>query len=155
MSHRHITRGFLCGSALLLTGCSVISTQFGGTWPLPAERQSSAAIDLARPIVKKENGGYVIEGYLTRQFAAETTARSHVDVQFLADDGTVLQEEVVDFVPRELPLRVRLPASSARYELRVPKAPDGTTRIRVVAHDQPHAVMKTAANDARRHAAST
>lgn len=155
MSQRHITRGFLCGSALLLTGCSAIPTQFGGTWPLPVERQSSAVIDLARPIVRKESGGYVIEGYLARQFGAVTTAHSHVDVQFLAEDGAVLREEAVDFVPRELPPRVRLPGPSARYEFHMPEAPAGTTRVRVIAHDEPHAAVKTAINDARRQMSST
>jgi hypothetical protein len=44
---------------------------------LPVERRSSAAIDLARPVVKEADSGYVIEGYLTRQFGAATTAHSH------------------------------------------------------------------------------
>lgn len=140
MNQRPIPRVFICGSALLLlASCSSIPTQFGGTQPLPVERRSSAAIDLARPIVKKVGGGYTIEGYLTRQFDAATTAHSHIDVQFLADDGTVLREESVGFEPRELPPRVRLQAPSARYELRVPEAPAGATRMRVVADDQPHA----------------
>ena len=138
MSYRHITRALLCGSALLLASCSAIPTQFGGTWPLPVERRSSAAIDLARPVVKKADSGYVIEGYLTRQFGAATTAHSHVDVQFLGADGGVLREDSVSFEPRELPPRARLQAPSARYELRVPEVPAGTTRIRIVADDRPH-----------------
>ncbi len=138
MSYRPITRALLCGSALLLASCSAIPTRFGGTWPLPVERRSSAVIDLARPIVKKADGGYVIEGYLTRQFGAATTAHSHVDVQFLGADGGVLREDSVSFEPRELPPRARLQAPSARYELRVPEVPAGTTRIRIVADDRPH-----------------
>lgn len=138
MNYRCIASIVLCGTSLLLTSCSSIPTQFGGTWPLPAERQSSAAIDLARPILKKADGGLVIVGYLSRQFGAATTAHSHVDVQFLGADGSVLRQDSAGFEPRELPPRVRLQAPRARYELHVPELPAGTTRIRVVADDQPH-----------------
>lgn len=128
----------VCGGAALIASCSSIPTQFGGTWPLPAERQSSAAVDLGRPIVKKEADGYLISGFLSRQFGAPTTAHSHVDVRFVGSDGRVLKEEPVAFEPRELPPRTRLQAPSAQYELRVRELPEGTTRILVVADDQTH-----------------
>jgi len=138
MSIRSLTLIGLCGGAVLLAGCSSIPTQFGGTWPLPAERQSSAAINLARPIVKREADGYVISGFLSRQFGAATTAQSHVDVRFVGADGRVLKEESAEFEPRDLPPRTRRQAPSAQYELRVRELPWGTTRILVVADDQPH-----------------
>lgn len=139
MNLRSNPRLLFCCGVLLLAGCASIPTQFGGTWPLPVERRSSAAIDLARPIIKPAGGGYLIEGYLTRQFGAATTAHSHIDVQFLGVDGSVLREDSVNFEPRELPSRARLPAPSARYELRVPEPPPGTATLRVLAHDQQHA----------------
>ncbi|ACB77721.1 hypothetical protein [Opitutus terrae] len=138
MSPQTSARVFFCGGALLLAGCAALPTQFGGTWPLPVERRSSAAIDLARPIVKPAGGGYQIEGYLTRQFGEATMAHSHVDVQFLGADGSVLREDLVNFEPRELPAPARLRAPSARYQLQVPAAPPGTAKLRVAAHDQPH-----------------
>ena len=128
----------VCGGALLIASCSSIPTQFGGTWPLPAERQSSAAVELARPIVKKEANGYLISGFLNRQFGAATTAHSHVDVRFVGADGRVLKEESVAFEPRELPPRTNLRAPSAQYELRVRELPAGTTRVIVAADDQTH-----------------
>lgn len=124
--------------AIMVAGCASIPTQFGGTWPLPAERQSSAAVELARPIIKKEADGYLIAGFLSRQFGAATTAHSHVDVRFVGADGRVLKEEPVGFEPRELPARTRLQAPSAQYELRMRELPAGTTRIVVVADDQTH-----------------
>ena len=138
MSKRTLPTIVMCAGAHFVAGCSSIPTQFGGTWPLPAERQSSAAIDLARPIVKKDADGYSISGFLSRQFGAATTAHSHVDVQFVGVDGRVLKEEVVGFEPRELPPRTRLQAPSAQYELRVRELPEGTARILVVADDQAH-----------------
>jgi hypothetical protein len=138
MSTRNLTLIALCGGAVLVAGCSSIPTQFGGTWPLPAERQSSAAVELARPIVKKDADGYLISGFLNRQFGAATTAHSHVDVRFVNAHGRVLKEESVGFEPRELPPRTRLQAPSAQYELRVRELPEGTTRISVVADDQTH-----------------
>ena len=139
MNKRTCALVVLCGGALLVAGCSSIPTQFGGSWPLPAERQSSAAVELARPVVKTGPDGYSISGFLTRQFGAVTTTHSHIDVQFIAADGRVLKEESVSFSPRELPPRMRLQAPSAQYELRVPELPGGTARIRVIADDQTHA----------------
>jgi hypothetical protein len=139
MNKRTCTTVVLCGGVLLVAACSSIPTQFGGSWPLPAERRSSNAVELARPVVKKGPDGYSISGFLTRQFGVATTAHSHIDVQFIGANGRVLKEESVSFAPRELPPRMRLQAPSAQYELRVQELPAGTARIRVVADDQTHA----------------
>jgi hypothetical protein len=123
--------------ALALTGCSHVPTQFGGSWPLPTERRSSEAIDLARPIVQPVAAGLRVEGYLARQVDATTTAHSHVDVQFVDAAGAVLQEQPVTFTPADLAggnLRSR---PSAHYEVTL-AVPSGAARIRVIAHDRPH-----------------
>jgi len=124
----------------LAFGCSVIPTQFGGTSPLPAERHSSTAIDVARPAISIGGDGRVtVVGYVERQAAATTTAGSHVDISFLDAGGSVLREETVAFEPRELPPRLAYRShASARYELTIAALPVTTQRVSVRAHDEPH-----------------
>src|SRR5262245_2066481 len=104
-------------------GCANVPTQFGGSWPLPAERQSSAAIDLARPLVEPVAGGFRVTGYLQRQLAAATTANSHVDVQFVDASGAVLLEKPTAFAPGDLGGGTLRSRPSARYEVTVAPAP--------------------------------
>lgn len=130
----------LLGALATVSGCSVVPTQFGGTWPLPAEHQSSAAIDLARPVLTaKPSGEFVVTGYVTKQFGAATTVNSHVDVEFLDASGAVLLQRAAEFTPRDLPGGSMRSRPSAEYQVNLPKLPAGTTRVRVIGHDEPHA----------------
>lgn len=123
-----------------LTSCSVVPTQFGGSWPLPVERQSSPAVDLARPALWPQAGGrYTLVGYLVRQYRGPTTANSHIDVLFLSADGKLLRQQAVAFRPQELKYNEGRRIPRASYELKLDALPVGTARIRVEAHDQPHA----------------
>lgn len=135
-SHHPIALGSIL--AMMLTGCGHVPTQFGGSWPLPAERQSSAVIDLGRPILQPLDGGLRVTGYLNRQRDAVTTANSHVDVQCVDVAGALLVERPVAFAPGDLPAGSLRSRPSARYEITFATVPAGTARIRVVAHDRPH-----------------
>jgi hypothetical protein len=138
MNRSYLQVAFWSVVAILFTSCAHIPTQFGGSWPLPAEHRSSAAIDLGRPVVEPLDRGLRVTGYLSKQPNAVTTVNSHVDVQCVDAGGTVLTEQSVAFVPGDLAggsLRSR-PAAS--YEVTLATLPAGTARIRVVAHDRPH-----------------
>jgi hypothetical protein len=132
------TIGVFLAVPLLLAACSHIPTQFGGSWPLPAEHKSSTAIDLGRPVIEPVEGGVRVTGYLHKQVAAATTANSHVDVQFVDTSGAVLLEKPTAFVPGDLRGGSMRSRPSARYEVIVAPMPAGTARVRVVAHDQQH-----------------
>lgn len=111
---------------------------------MPAERQSSAAVDLARPSLSTEPGGaFVVTGYLSRKRGAATTGNSHVDVQFLDATGTVLLEKSVQFTPQNLSGGSVRSRPHAKYQLTVGALPAGTARLRIVAHDRPHVENKT------------
>lgn len=138
MNRSYLRIAFGSVMAMVFTACAHIPTQFGGSWPLPAEHQSSAALDLGRPVVEPLDRGLRITGYLHKQPDAVTTVNSHVDIQCVDATGAVLAEQAVAFAPGDLAggsLRSR-PAAS--YEVTLATVPTGTARIRVGAHDRPH-----------------
>ena len=121
---------------LAFTGCASV--------PLPPEAASivlvpasSAAIKVHRPRLLMRKGNLELEAYVFRQFEADTTADSHVDLVFLDGSGRTLRIETASFWPRSLSRAPRMPQPHAYVRTAV-NIPKGTTTIEVRGHDGPH-----------------
>jgi hypothetical protein len=122
---------------LVLSGCASI--------PLPTEAARialvpvpSAAIEIHRPRLVMKNGQLQLEVYVFRQFEAETTANSHVDIVFLDPAGGVLLVTTTNFTPRSLSRSLRGPQPHAYILVPVLRIPEGARVIEVRGHDGPH-----------------
>ena len=103
---------------------------------------SSVSVELHRPRFRMKNGELMLEAYALRQWKAETTADTHVDIGYFDAGGKQIAVETTNFHPRSLP------ASGVRgkphaYFLIPIRIPAGTRAIEVRAHDGPHEVPLT------------
>lgn len=120
-----------------LAGCASI--------PLPREvatvtlvAVSSPAIEVHRPRFLMKKGYLELEAYVLRQWKAETTADSHVDLVFTDAVGRELFVDTANFHPRSLPKTIRLPHPHAYLRVPITNVPPGTAVIEVRGHDGPH-----------------
>lgn len=124
--------------------CCVLAGAGCASTPLPPEAAgvalvpiSSVSVELHRPRFRMKNGELMLEAYALRQWKAETTADTHVDIVYLDASGKQVAVETTNFSPRSLP------ASGVRgkphaYFLIPIRIPAGTRAIEVRAHDGPH-----------------
>ncbi len=98
---------------------------------------SSISVEVHRPRLMWKDGELKLEAYAFRQWTAETTANTHIDVVYLNAAGQALAEETTHFAPRSLPRTMRRPAPRG-YLLKPTQLPIGTALIEVRAHDGPH-----------------
>jgi hypothetical protein len=131
------SRLLLLIGAVVLSGCAAI--------PLPKEASKitlvpvpSAAIEIHRPRLVLKNGQLHLEVYVFRQFEAETTADSHVDLVFLDAARSALLITSSGFTPRSLSRSLRGPQPHAYLLVPVPQIPEGTRAVEVRGHDGPH-----------------
>lgn len=117
-----------------LAGCAAV--------PLPQEaatitleRMSSKAVAIYQPKLVLKDGGLVLDGWVYRQFGAETTAQTHLDVAFFDAAGRELQRALTHFQPRVLQMGSHKMAHRGHYTLPIPALPADTARILVRAHD--------------------
>ena len=123
-------------TTLWLTGCA--------STPLPPEAMgvstvavSSTSVEIHRPRLIMKDGELRLEAYAMRQWKAETTADTHVDIVFLNAVGNEIAVETTNFHPRSLPKTTRLPTPHA-YLLMPIRIPYGTRALEARAHDGPH-----------------
>ena len=121
---------------LWLTGCA--------STPLPPEAMevstvavSSKSVEIHQPRLIMKEGELRLEAYAMRQWKAETTADTHVDIVFFNAAGSEIAVETTNFHPRSLPRTMRLPGPHA-YLLMPIQIPDGARALEVRAHDAPH-----------------
>lgn len=126
----------LLAAVTMLSGCASVT--------LPPEAASvtlvpvsSRSVEIHRPRFKVEDGTLKLEAYALRQWKAETTANTHVDLVCLDGSGRTLAIETTNFHPRSLPATMRRPAPHA-YLLILIALPSDTRAIEVRAHDGPH-----------------
>ena len=131
----------MLASVAILSGCASV--------PLPLEAAavtvlpvSSPSVEIHRPRFMVKDGELKLEAYAMRQWKAETTANTHVDMVFLDGSGRPLAVRTTNFHPRSLPATGRLPAPHA-YLLIPIEIPSGTRAIEVRAHDGPHDATNT------------
>ena len=112
--------------------------------PLPPEATSvalvpvsSSAIEVHRPRFLMKRGYLELEAYVFRQWKADTTADSHVDLLYLDALGRTLLVETATFAPRSLPRTLRMPQPHALLRVGI-NLPRETAAIEVRGHDGPH-----------------
>ena len=127
---------FAVVAMIVITGCA--------SAPLPSEAVgvstvavSSTSVEIHRPRLVMKTGELKLEAYAFRQWKAETTANTHVDIVYLNAAGNEIARETTNFHPRSLP------ASGVRGKphayLLVPiRIPANTRAIEVRAHEGPH-----------------
>ena len=128
----------LLAAVIILSGCASV--------PLPPDAASvtlvpvsSNSVEIHRPRFKVKDGALKLEAYVFRQWKAETTADTHIDLVFLDAAGKALAVETTNFSPRSLPLSGVRGKRSA-YLLTPVQVPTGTRALEVRAHDGPHDV---------------
>ncbi len=131
-----IVRSVMLASVVILSGCASV--------PLPPEAAavalvpvSSVSVEIHRPRFKMKNGDLMLEAYALRQWKAETTADTHVDIVFLDGLGKQVAVETANFHPRSLPKTMRLPGPHANFIVSI-QLPAGARAIEVRAHDGAH-----------------
>jgi hypothetical protein len=117
-----------------LAGCSSV--------PLPRAaatvnlgRLPSESVAVYQPRLVVKDGQLMLDGWVYRQFGAQTTARTHIDVAFLDASGRELRSELTRFAPRALRMGNHKMAHRGHYTLPIPALPAGTDTIQVRAHD--------------------
>ena len=103
---------------------------------------SSASVEIHRPRFRMKDGVLHLEAYALRQYEAETTANTHVDLVYIDTAGRELGSEIVYFNPRSIPKFMRMPHPHAYLLVRV-QPPIGTRAVEVRAHDGPHVAPQT------------
>jgi len=99
------------------------------------DRVSSAAVAVYQPKLVVKDGGLLLDGWVYRQFGAETTAQTHLDVAFLDAGGRELHRELTYFRPRDLRMGTHQMSHRGHYTLPIPAMPADTAKILVRAHD--------------------
>ena len=118
-----------------LAGCASVS--------LPPEAAavslsplSSKAVAVEQPKLSVRNGRLALDGWVSRQYGAWTTAGSHLDIAFVDGAGREIRREVTRFAPSVLQVGAgqRL-QPRGHYSLPIEAMPPGTVAIQVRAHD--------------------
>lgn len=127
---------FIMLGALGLAGCASV--------PLPSEATAitlvavpSPSVEIHRPRFRMKEGDLMLEAYALRQWKAETTSDTHVDLVFLDASGKSVAVETTNFHPRSLP-QSGVRGRPHAYFLVAITIPAGTRTIEVRAHDGPH-----------------
>lgn len=112
------------------------------TLPLPPkaavitlERVSSTAVAVYQPKLVVQEGELLLDGWVYRQYGAQTTAQTHIDVAFLDVNGRELHRELTYFRPHDLRTGTHRMAHRGHYTLPIPAMPAETAKIQVRAHD--------------------
>ena len=134
--------GVMANASLLFAGCAAtaLPQEALGVSTIAA---SSSSVEIHRPRLIMKNGSLMLEAYALRQWKAETTADTHVDIVFLDTAGNAVAVETTNFNPRSLPRTMRLPGPHA-YLLVPMRLPPGTRAVEVRAHDGPHETSASA-----------
>jgi len=127
----------ILGAIGLVAGCASV--------PLPPEAavvrlipEPSKSVAVYQPKLIVKDGRLILDGWVYRQFGAQTTAKSHIDVAFLDAAGRVLRCDTVQFAPRDLRGGSHRMQPRGHYVLPIAVLPAGTVSIQVKAHDDPH-----------------
>jgi hypothetical protein len=78
-----------------------------------------------------------VTGYVVRKLGAEDTTGTRLEISLRDGTGRVLRTDMVDFEPRQIPRRNRLPAATAQYRHPLDPLPAGTVEVSVRAVDRP------------------
>ena len=135
---KSVPRSFLATIAIVgLFGCASV--------PLPPEAAAvtlvpvpSKSVAVYQPKFIVVEGRLNLDGYVYRQFNAETTARSHIEIVFFDVTGRELHREMTDFSPRDLRHGGHRMQPSGHYSVPISVMPLGTVKIQVSAHDREH-----------------
>jgi hypothetical protein len=133
-----IPRLVLIPSIIWLAGCTSVPP------PLEAANValvavSSNSVAIARPKLVISKNQLTLDGYVTRQFGAFSTSRSHLDIVYFDASGHELRTETADFFPRDLGRSSsRFGTPKGRFKLPISDLPPEVVKIEVRAHDQRH-----------------
>lgn len=119
-----------------LAGCASVPPPPGASGVVLAPVPSKA-VALYQPKLAAENGQLRLDGWVYRQFGAQTTAQTHIDVAFLDTAGRELRTELARFEPPDLRRGSHKMANRGHYVVPIPVMPRGTATIQVRAHDAP------------------
>ena len=128
-------RFVLCAAAAAsLGGCASVSFSPQAA-TVRLEPVPSAAVAIYQPKLIAKDGQTVLDGWVYRQFGAQTTTQSHLDVVFFDAGGGVLRLESTHFAPRDLRRGSHKMAHRGHYMVPLSHMPSGTASIQVRAHD--------------------
>ena len=131
-------RFILPAAALALAGCASTPLPPGAA-AVRLDRTPSKSVAVYQPKLVVKDGGLLLDGWVYRQYRAETTMQTHIDVVFLDASGRELRSEVTYFSPREIRRRGgHRMAPRGHYTRAIPELPVGTATIHVRAHDGEH-----------------
>jgi hypothetical protein len=131
------TTGGMLLVALILAGCATPFRAPPDVRDIKLDRVSSPVVDVDKIWLVREAGTLLLKGSVQKQFAAEDTSQTHLDVTLYDSAGRVLRSTVEHFEPRQLNRRWRSPGFGTYQEVLDP-LPAGTVRIEVRAHEETH-----------------
>jgi hypothetical protein len=131
--------------AWILLATAVVMALAGCLTPFRAPADVShlrlTAIDSPTVIVDKvwleraAGSPLMVTGYVVRKLGAEDTTGTRLEISLRDEAGRILRSDMVDFEPRQIPRRVRLPAATAQYRHSLDPLPAGTAEVSVKAVD--------------------
>jgi len=128
----------LLGAAgALLAGCATPFRAPPDVAHIKLERVDSPVVVVEKIWLERKNGPLVVTGYIIRQFQAEDTTQTHLDVALYDEAGRVLRKTVEHFEPQQLRRQGRRPPYGT-YRVVLDPLPAGTARIEVRAHEGAH-----------------
>ena len=97
------------------------------------ERKSSSGVEIASAHLRKMKDRVVLYGTVRRTVGYGSSMRSHLDVEVLGSDGQSLERLTIDYIPRPIPRRHRLPKHSD-YAVELSSVPPRGGTVRVSHH---------------------
>lgn len=124
--------------AAALVGCSQIAPS--GRPAVEVKRTDSRSVSVTAASIESEAGGAVVAGYLSKNVRADSTASAHLDIHAFDAQGTRVAEQVMAFVPGEIPGRFRGVGGRVRFRVRLNFPLGSVASIEVRAHEGDHAL---------------
>lgn len=146
-----LTRSAACVFALAMSGCStpmarrtqnadgLLGFIFGYPGPdtVPVERVSRAGGDIVTAHAVADGKGLRVSGLVSKAGMHPPPNGSHIDVFVLDARGKITAAVATDYLPRQIPRRIRASMGYSRYFARLPFIPPSGSKVQVVFHGTP------------------
>jgi len=134
MSVAGLIAAALC--AVCFSGCaSMAERDRSALWEsLPIHTENSRSLVIESVHTTPAEGGLYVAGAVRKRDGHHPTRQSHVHVQLIGDDGSVVQEARTTMVPRVVPLTRRGTRGRSSFAVKFRQAAEGIVRIRLFVH---------------------
>lgn len=121
---------------LLMPGCAAPGISRGPE--IRVKKTDSASVSVNVAALEHEGAGVFVEGYLSKNRRADSTASAHLDVFGYDAQGTRIAEQLVAFTPGEISASFRGFGGRTRYRILLNFPLTKVAQVEVQAHEGGH-----------------